>query len=234
MVVVYGNFANGGYRVKPYAIERIETQRGRVVYQARRTKIQKVLDKDTAGMMTAMLRKVIKEGTGKGADIGKPMGGKTGTTNENKDAWFIGYTPDIVTGVFIGNDDNKSIGLTGGSAPARIWKDMMTVATEPYGSPEFDYEEVDLTVIYDSSSSQDIAEDEDAESDTPTSNQNTNTENTTKNENQEKNTVIQKDVKPEPLPESFKTIPIQLSTPIEATKRQSSKPEGIIPLPNPQ
>lgn len=148
MVVVYGNFANGGYRVKPYAIEKIETQRGKVVYQAKRTKITKVLDKDTAGIMTAMLRKVITNGTGRGANIGKPMGGKTGTTNENRDAWFIGYTPDIVTGVFIGNDDNTSVGLTGGSAPARIWKDMMLVATEKYGKTEFDYPAVDFTINF--------------------------------------------------------------------------------------
>ncbi len=148
MVVAYGNFANGGYRVQPYAIQKIETQRGKVVYEAPRTKITKVLDKDTAGIMTAMLRKVITMGTGRGANIGKPMGGKTGTTNENRDAWFIGYTPDIVTGVFIGADDNSSIGLTGGSAPARIWKDMMTVATADYGSPEFDYPPVDFTIDF--------------------------------------------------------------------------------------
>lgn len=148
MVVVYGNFANGGYRVKPYSIEKIETQRGKVIYQAKRTKITKVLDKDTAGIMTAMLRKVITMGTGRGANIGKPMGGKTGTTNENRDAWFIGYTPDIVTGVFMGNDDNTSLGLTGGTAPARIWKDMMIVATEKYGKPEFDYPAVDFTIDF--------------------------------------------------------------------------------------
>ncbi len=148
MVIAYGNFANGGYRVQPYSIQKIETQRGKLVYEAPRTKIRKVLDKETAGIMTAMLRKVITMGTGRGANIGKPMGGKTGTTNENRDAWFIGYTPDIVTGVFIGADDNSSIGLTGGSAPARIWKDMMIVATEEYGSPEFDYPPVDFTIDF--------------------------------------------------------------------------------------
>ena len=148
MVIAYGNFANGGYRVQPYSIQKIETQRGKLIYEAPRTKIRKVLDKDTAGIMTAMLRKVITMGTGRGANIGKPMGGKTGTTNENRDAWFIGYTPDIVTGVFIGADDNSSIGLTGGSAPARIWKDMMIVATEEYGSPEFDYPPVDFTIDF--------------------------------------------------------------------------------------
>ena len=148
MVVAYGTFANGGYRVKPYAVEKIETQRGRVVYQAPRTSITKVLDRETAGIMTGMLKKVITIGTGRQANINKPMCGKTGTTNENKDAWFIGYTPDLVTGVFVGNDDNTSTGLTGGTAPARIWKEMMTVATEKYGNPEFDYPEVDFTINF--------------------------------------------------------------------------------------
>ncbi|MBQ9246588.1 PBP1A family penicillin-binding protein [bacterium] len=227
MVVVYGNFANGGYRVKPYAIERIETQRGRVVYQARRTRIQKVLGKDVAGIMTAMLRRVIKEGTGKGADIGVPMGGKTGTTNENKDAWFIGYTPDIVTGVFIGNDDNKSIGLTGGSAPAKIWKDMMMVATKPYGDPEFDYPEVDLTVTYDTSNSEEIPSDVDTESE----NQQSSEQNITGQTKETGVNVIPIDTKPEPLPESFKSIPIQLSIPIEMT-REKKEPAIIIPPPS--
>ncbi len=147
MAVVYGNFANGGYKVKPYAIERIETQRGKVIYQAKRTKIVKVLDTDTAGMMTAMLQKVITAGTGKRADIEKPMAGKTGTTNDNKDAWFIGYTPDIVTGVFVGNDDNTSTGLTGGTLPAKIWHDMMKTATEPYGDTDFDYPDYGIETI---------------------------------------------------------------------------------------
>ena len=153
MVIVYGNFANGGYKVRPYAIERIETQRGKVIYQAKRTKITKVLDVDTAGMMTAMLKRVITSGTGKRADIGKPMGGKTGTTNDNKDAWFIGYTPDIVTGVFVGNDDNTSTGLTGGTLPAKIWHDMMKVATEQYGDTDFDYPDYGIESISSSSES---------------------------------------------------------------------------------
>ena len=143
MVIAYGTFANGGYKVQPYAIQRIETQRGKVIYEANRTKITKVLDKDTAGIMTGMLRMVVTSGTGRGANINKPMAGKTGTTNENRDAWFIGYTPDIVTGVYIGNDDNTSTGLTGGSAPARIWKEMMTVATQNYETAEFDYPPID-------------------------------------------------------------------------------------------
>lgn len=148
MVIAYGNFANGGYKVEPYSIEKIETNRGKVIYKAPKTQITKVIDTETASIMTGMLEKVITIGTGKRADIKKPMAGKTGTTNENRDAWFIGYTPDIVTGVFIINDNNKSIGLTGGTAPAKIWNEMMTVATQKYGTTDFDYPDLNFAINF--------------------------------------------------------------------------------------
>ncbi len=145
MTIAYGAFANGGFRVKPYAVERVETSRGKIVYQAPKTRISKVLDINTAASLTAMLQQVIKGGTGRAADIGKPAAGKTGTTDEYKDAWFIGYTPDIVTGVWVGNDDNsKMANLTGGTVPALIWKDMMKVATEKYPNSDFDYPKIEL------------------------------------------------------------------------------------------
>ncbi len=221
MVVVYGNFANGGYRVKPYSIEKIETQRGKVIYQAQRTKIQKVLDKDTAGIMTAMLRRVITEGTGRGANIGKPMGGKTGTTNENKDAWFIGYTPDLVTGVFVGNDDNTSTGLTGGTLPARIWKDMMVVATQKYGSPEFDYPAVDMTVVYDEPV---VLPDEDLEADNKTTDKKEDKDSKKDKKDKDKDKNNEKD-KSE-IVEGFKSIPVQLSTPLELFKKKAKDDEN--------
>lgn len=226
MVIVYGNFANGGYKVKPYAIERIETQRGKVIYQAKRTKITKVLDRDTAGIMTAMLRKVITSGTGRGANIGKPMGGKTGTTNENKDAWFIGYTPDLVTGVFIGNDDNTSVGLTGGSAPARIWKDMMTVATEKYGSPEFDYPAVDLNVQYEETAiDPNIDLESDNQGDDSTVEKEKKFWNFMKNKDAEDNTEnIQTQTPTQPV-ESFKSIPVQVTVPLDLSKQRNNSEE---------
>jgi len=143
----YGAFANGGYKVEPYSVERVETSRGQVVYQAPKTKIAKVMDINTASIMTAMLKTVIKSGTGVAANIGKPAAAKTGTTDDSKDACFIGYTPDVVTGVWVGNDDNTNSGnknLTGGTVPALIWKDVMMVATAPYGSSDFNYPEVEL------------------------------------------------------------------------------------------
>ena len=144
-VRAYGAFANGGYVVEPYAIERVEDSRGRVLYKAGETKSSHQLSNKTAAEMTAMMKTVITSGTGRGASIGKPAAGKTGTTDDYKDAYFVGYTPDIVTGVWVGDDNNKKMhGLTGGTIPAKIWKDIMTVATEKYGNKDFNYPEVKL------------------------------------------------------------------------------------------
>lgn len=145
MTRAYGAFANGGYKVEPYAVERVETSRGKVIYEAPRTKSTRVMELNTAATMTAMLKTVIKSGTGVAANIGKPAAGKTGTTNDSKDASFFGYTPDVVTGVWVGNDDNTKNGkITGGTVPALIWREVMTVATEPYGASDFDYPEIEL------------------------------------------------------------------------------------------
>ena len=146
MTRAYGVFANGGFRVDPYAIERVESSRGTILYEAKKAKTSKVLNINTAATMTAIMKTVITSGTGRGANIGKPAAGKTGTTDDCKDAYFIGFTPDVVTGVWVGNDDNSRMGeLTGGTVPAKIWKDVMLVATEPYGNSDFEYPEVILT-----------------------------------------------------------------------------------------
>ena len=141
----YGAFANGGYVVQPYAIERIETSRGKVVYRAPKTKVSRQLSLKTAAEMTAMLRTVIEHGTGAAANIGKPAAGKTGTTDDYKDASFVGYTPNVVTGVWVGNDDNSVMrSIQGGTVPALIWRDVMKVATKPYGNVDFNYPEIQL------------------------------------------------------------------------------------------
>lgn len=164
----YGAFANGGYKVEPYAIERIETSRGQVVYQAPKTKITKVMEVNTAATLTAMLKTVLKSGTGVAANIGKPAAGKTGTTDDYKDAWFIGYTPDIVTGVWVGNDDNtKNNNVTGGTVPALIWKDIILTATSKYGASDFDYPTIELKNYSGGKSGEDVnaekAKDENAD-----------------------------------------------------------------------
>ena len=145
MTRAYGIFANGGFRVEPYAIERVESSRGTVLYEARKAKTSKVLNVNTAATMTAIMKTVINNGTGRAANIGKPAAGKTGTTDDCKDAYFIGFTPDVATGVWVGNDDNSRMGeLTGGTVPAKIWRDIMLVATEPYGKSDFEYPEIIL------------------------------------------------------------------------------------------
>lgn len=145
MTRAYGIFANGGFRVEPYAIERVESSRGTVLYEARKAKTSKVLNINTAATMTAIMKTVIQSGTGRAANIGKPAAGKTGTTDDCKDAYFIGFTPDVVTGVWVGNDDNSRMGeLTGGTVPAKIWREVMLVATAPYGNSDFEYPEIML------------------------------------------------------------------------------------------
>lgn len=145
MTIAYGAFANGGFKVKPYAIERVETSRGKVIYQAPKTRVMKVLNLNTAAVVTAMLKTVVENGTARAANIGKPAAAKTGTTDDNKDASFYGYTPDVVTGIWVGNDDNSKMnGVYGGTIPALIWKETMKVATQKFGSTDFDYPPIEL------------------------------------------------------------------------------------------
>ena len=145
MTRAFGVFANGGYKVEPYAIERVESSRGTILYEAKKARTSKVLNINTAATMTTIMKTVITNGTGRAANIGKPAAGKTGTTDDSKDAYFIGFTPDVVTGVWVGNDDNSQMGgVTGGTIPAKIWHDVMLVATQPYGNSDFEYPEIVL------------------------------------------------------------------------------------------
>ncbi len=144
MVIAYGAFANGGFKVKPFAVERVENSRGVVIYENPGPKIIKSIAYETAAEMTFMLKKVIEMGTGQGAKIGREAAGKTGTTDDYRDAWFVGYTPDLVTGVWVGNDDNSKMpgAITGGSVPARIWSDYMKIAIQNFPNSVFDYPEI--------------------------------------------------------------------------------------------
>lgn len=128
MITAYGTFANLGERVEPYLIEKIVDRDGNVV-EAHAAQRQTVIPPQTAYIMTHLLEGVIGEGTGTRAkELGRPAGGKTGTTNELKDAWFIGYTPDVVAGVWVGYDDHHMSlgkGETGGRAACPIWTAFM-------------------------------------------------------------------------------------------------------------
>ena len=154
MVTAYGMFDNGGRRIKPTLIDRIQDRYGHTVYRHDERECigcdakkwanqpepslidrrEQVLDPMTAYQITSMMEGVVLRGTAAGAgfqkEIGKPVAGKTGTTNDEKDAWFIGYTPDIVVGVYMGYDKPRHLGrgATGGHLAAPIVKDFMKVA----------------------------------------------------------------------------------------------------------
>ena len=128
----YGPFMTGGRRVDPYLIEAIETTRGDVIYQRAEYEPASVYDRGNAETMTAMMADVIRSGTGKAAQIdGWPIAGKTGTSQSSRDAWFVGYSAELLGGVWTGNDDDTPMNdVTGGGLPARLWSDMMTIAHE--------------------------------------------------------------------------------------------------------
>lgn len=142
MASAYGTFANKGVHVKPVAITKILDRNGNVIEDESTAKPEetRVMSEREAYEMTTMLQAVIESGTGTGAAIGRPAAGKTGTTDDNKDAWFVGYTPTIVTAVWIGDDTGAhSLGeVYGGTIPAQIWRDYMTKATEDESSADFD------------------------------------------------------------------------------------------------
>lgn len=128
----YGPFMTGGRRVDPYLIESIETTRGDVIYARPEYEPARVYERELAETMTAMLAEVIRSGTGKAASIqGWPIAGKTGTSQSSRDAWFVGYSSEMLGGIWTGNDDDTPMdGVTGGGLPARLWSDMMEIAHE--------------------------------------------------------------------------------------------------------
>jgi penicillin-binding protein 1A len=154
MVTAYAMFDNGGRRVKPTLVDRIQDRYGHTVYRHDERECkdcdakkwanqpepslvdrrEQVLDPMTAYQITSIMEGVVQRGTAAGAgfqkEVGKPVAGKTGTTNDYKDAWFIGFTPDIVAGVYIGYDKPRTLGRgeTGGQLVAPIVKNFMKVA----------------------------------------------------------------------------------------------------------
>jgi len=131
MTSAYGAFANGGFGIWAYGIEEITDDRGAVLYRRQGSGPGRVMDAGIAGAMNAMLAAAIRTGTGKAANINRPVAGKTGTSQNFRDAWFIGYSADLVAGVWMGNDDASSMKkVTGGGLPARAWRDFMMQAHE--------------------------------------------------------------------------------------------------------
>ena len=151
MTAAYSMFANGGRRIKPTLIDRIQDRTGRTIYRHDSRKCtgcdadswesqaeprlvddrEQVLDPLTAYQVTSMLEGVVQRGTAQVVKaVGKPLAGKTGTTNDAKDVWFVGFSPDLAVGVFLGYDQPKSLGnsATAGQYAAPVFRDFMQMA----------------------------------------------------------------------------------------------------------
>ncbi|HEX2038548.1 MAG TPA: transglycosylase domain-containing protein [Acidimicrobiales bacterium] len=134
MAAAYATFAAKGLYAEPYAIRRILDRDGNVVY-SRSPKTRQAFDPKEAGVLNAVLQQVVQRGTATAAGIGRPMAGKTGTTQNHHDAWFVGYVPQLATAVWVGHPDGQvpmedvhGIRVSGGSFPARIFGEYMRVA----------------------------------------------------------------------------------------------------------
>ncbi len=123
MATAYSAIANGGYATWPHAIKEIYTRDGYQLYQREADTETRILDAAAVKDLTKMLEKVISRGTGKRAKIPGFAAGKTGTTQDYRDAWFVGFTDEYIIAVWVGNDDNSPMkGVTGGTLPAEIWR----------------------------------------------------------------------------------------------------------------
>jgi penicillin-binding protein 1A len=136
MMAAYGTIANGGRLVQPYGLTDVETA-DHVVQPLGAALPDAVIDPAVDDELLRLMVAVVNRGTGTAARIDRPAAGKTGTTQDYRDAWFIGFTRDLVVGVWVGNDDNSgTVKVTGGGLPAQIWHDFMTAsyATGRFGT----------------------------------------------------------------------------------------------------
>ena len=129
MTRAFASVGNQGVSVVPYAIRRVVTADGRLLYQHDVEEGRVLVAPWVAAEMTDLLQTAVLTGTGRAAQIGRPVAGKTGTTQSNRDGWFIGFSSGLTAGVWMGRDDAKAIpGLQGGTAPARAFRDFMVTA----------------------------------------------------------------------------------------------------------
>jgi penicillin-binding protein 1A len=143
ITTAYSTFCNGGMLIKPIFINRIEDRNGQII-EENQLSSKESLSKQTSYVMTDLLKAVIQEGTGwRVKALKRPAAGKTGTTNDLRDAWFIGFTPDLVTGVWVGYDDRVPMGQgeTGSRAASPIWLYFMSEVLkerpmEDFSAPE--------------------------------------------------------------------------------------------------
>ncbi|MEX2618257.1 MAG: PBP1A family penicillin-binding protein [Alphaproteobacteria bacterium] len=128
----YAPFANGGQAIVPHGILEVRTRDGSVIYRRDDTDLGHVIAPAYLDAMNGMLREVVTRGTGRAAALAdRPVAGKTGTSQNHRDAWFVGYSADFVTGVWLGNDnDSPTKRVTGGQLPAALWQDIMAQASK--------------------------------------------------------------------------------------------------------
>jgi penicillin-binding protein 1A len=125
----YVPFANGGYKPDIHFIQRITTANGKVLYEGSTGSAPRVIKADIVGMMNSMMTGTVEVGTAKKAAFNWPSAGKTGTSQNSRDAWFVGYTANLTTGVWFGNDDGSPMKkVTGGALPAQAWHEFMVAA----------------------------------------------------------------------------------------------------------
>lgn len=131
LTTAFAAVARGGVEVRPYGIRTVKTMKGKVLYQYQPEAPRELVSPEVAANMTRLLQAAVQTGTARRADIGRPAAGKTGTTQSNRDGWFLGFTADLTAGVWLGRDDNKAVrGMAGGAAPAKVWAAFMREATE--------------------------------------------------------------------------------------------------------
>ena len=149
MTSAYQVFQQAGSRLRPYIVAQIQTTDGQVIYTHQTSSPVPAYDIHWASMMVKMMQKVVTAGTGTRANFGRPAAGKTGTSQNFRDAWFIGFTPDYVAGVWVGNDDDRPMNqVTGGQVAAAIWKDYMVTAHMNLPSREFEWLLPDPEPVY--------------------------------------------------------------------------------------
>ena len=130
-----------GTSVEPYGITRVTTASGEEIYRHSRPRSNKLVPEYVAAGITDLLQTAVNTGTGRAAQIGRPVAGKTGTTNSNKDGWFVGFSSGVTTGVWMGRDDARAVrGLQGGRAPARAFSSFMREAVKGRPVEEFETE----------------------------------------------------------------------------------------------
>ena len=139
MVRAFAAVSAGGMGIEPYGISKVATADGEVLYQHEKARQSQLVPDHVAKGITDLLQTAVNIGTGKAAQIGRPVAGKTGTTSSNKDGWFLGFSSGITTGVWMGRDDAKAVhGLQGGAAPARAFASYMRYAVAKRPVEQFD------------------------------------------------------------------------------------------------